>query len=203
MIRKLLRMFVATFLLGAALGGAGLVSAAASPSAQGLALYNAIIASPDPSAAYAQLGAVQQDLVRLVLTFDHAQAVFSVARSMATTQTAGGCWYAQKGIQGKSAAGVVLWQWNVKVDWRSDGQKITSKSANEWPSNVAITWGYDNAGWPRLSPSGGVGQSSYTMWAQAHFQWCPLPLVGCVQNQYPWASVTGFAVGTYSADAGS
>jgi hypothetical protein len=203
MTHRILRLAAAACLAVATLG-AGTAAAAASPEAQGVALYKTILASPNPLAAYNQLGSAQQGLVRLVLTFDHADVVTPAAEpATGLVVAASGCWGATKSIQGKSAAGIVVWQWNVHISWCASGTRITSKSHSEYPTSVALTWAYNDDGdWPHLNPSGGVGAGSYTMWAQAHFQWCPLPLVGCVQHQYPWASVTGRANGTFTGSAG-
>jgi len=116
--------------------------------------------------------------------------------------TSGG-WDVSKAIQGKSAAGVVLWQWNEEIIFYYNGTNITSITKTDWwGSSFALFWSqHVGDGWPTVRSWGGVGQSSYELKTQADMQMC-VPILGCTQNQYPWVDIIGRGNGTYSASAG-
>lgn len=198
---RLLRILATVSTIGALLSAPLPASAAAAPSAfEGARLYRQLLSSPDPTSAYLALTDLQQESVQLALTVVTAREAPASATAVAL---AGGCWYAQKGIQGISLAGLVVWQFNSKINWCSNGSVITSKSNQVWPSNMALFWSYDTSnGWPVVHEYGGVNYTYYETWSQAHMMFCP-PGTGCVQHQYPWIDLVGYPNGTYSGSAGT
>jgi hypothetical protein len=125
---RLLRAFALILGLAAIFATPLTVSAAhKDTNATALTVYERVATASDPWAAYLALSPRDRDLFQLAVTPSTTEEAPLAGSGTDGVMMAasGGCWYAQKGIQGKSLAGVVLWQFNLRIDWCSDGSHIT------------------------------------------------------------------------------
>ncbi|HSO10899.1 MAG TPA: hypothetical protein VLT51_00895 [Anaerolineales bacterium] len=110
---------------------------------------------------------------------------------------AGGCKSLTNGVNIYNGAGALALRYQQKVDWCYDGTKITSVSHVHTPTVYIVTYRY--IGLIGHLHSGGVGQTSYRAYSQAHFcMW----VGACVWNVYPWVDQTVRGNGTYTGTAG-
>ncbi|MEO7838474.1 MAG: hypothetical protein ABIU06_03915 [Anaerolineales bacterium] len=110
---------------------------------------------------------------------------------------ASGCKGYTLGRKGYSGIGVHIWTYSWTINWCYNGSTITSLS--KYPTVWAnYYWRFvRHAG---ESQSGGVGQVSYSHYAQGEF--CYIPSANCLSYSYPWVNQTVKGNGTYSGTAG-
>jgi hypothetical protein len=180
-------------------------AAAAAPKVSADTLYRQVASAPDPSAAFAALSA--QDRQSVIEYLTPVKTVVSTTTTDApagVTPMASTCKWASGWIRGLNAVGGTVWQWHQEVEFCYSGGKITSLPyIDQWGDGYMAGWGQNTTPpWPKITTAGGNGQASYTRKAQAWMQLC-LPIVGCIQNQYPWVTLTMSGTGTWSGSFGA
>jgi hypothetical protein len=196
--------------LAAALGAIALLMAMAAPaSANGpspdaATIVARLAANKDPDAAFLKLSAGDRQAVIEYLTVAYvtggSPGPASADPGMMTT-AAGGCWTWTWNRQGRNLFGQVIWQFNQRMNWCSNGSTLTSKTRTVWASNMWFFWSYSGLVPGGDSQSGGVGYSYWRSFVQGEFKYCP-PGVGCIQYNYPWLDMTARANGTGTGSGG-
>jgi len=110
---------------------------------------------------------------------------------------ASGCKGYTLGRKGYSGIGVHIWTYSWTINWCYNGSTITSlsKYRTVW-ANYYWRFVRDLA----ESQSGGVGQASYSHYAQGEF--CFFQTYSCLSYSSPWVNQTVKGNGTYSGTAG-
>ena len=101
------------------------------------------------------------------------------------------------GRKGYSAEGIQIWSYSWTINWCYNGTTITSFSKFR---TIWVNSGWSFRGDIQENQSGGVGQTSYSHYAQGDF--CFLDVGICLFHSYPWVNQTVRGNGTYSGSAG-
>lgn len=113
------------------------------------------------------------------------------------TPLASGCKTYTLGVNGYSAAGILVWSYAWNTEWCYNGTSITS--FKKWRT-VWTNYGWSFKGDIADSQSGGVNQTSYWHYAQGDF--CFIETWTCIAHSYPWVSQTVYGSGNYAGSAG-
>ena len=194
---------------GSLLLAAGLVIGTAGPASaarpiDGNVIALTVMASSDPSAAFAKLSDAQKAAYAQAVEVASADAVVHdpvmvQAPAGKVAPLSGGCWTWTWEVDGKSLGGYVVFRYFQDMGWCSNGSTITSIT---WKNRHAETdflgWNFSQVptDWPT---SGGVGSSSWRLYTQGTFSFC---LPACIQWRYPWLDMTAHANGTGTGSVG-
>ena len=128
-----------------------------------------------------------------------SSGVQPAAPAIGQSTTASGCWYGFT-VQryGKNIFGSKLWAYFQRLDWCGDGYYIYWHARYRWGEVYFPGWSFE--GHIGNNTSGGNGYHSWTAWTQGHF--CLAKYFSCVQNAYPWISMTVYGGGGYTWSAG-
>jgi hypothetical protein len=110
-----------------------------------------------------------------------------------------GCWYGFT-VQryATNIFGSKLWAYFQRIDWCGDGYYVTWHQRYRWGETYWPGWSFK--GHIGNSVSGGNWYHWYTAWTQGHF--CLISYLSCVQDRYPWVSMTVYGGGGYTWSTG-
>jgi hypothetical protein len=197
------RMVPAVVLLAALFAASpGAVGAASPP--HGIAVYQQVQRSTDPTATWAALSPAEQQAYRdamqgVTLRVIKAApvrvaaptAAFAVAAGNVSPMTSS-CWTWTWEVDGLASFGIVVFRYFQDMGWCDNGNTITNITWHERRGQAdGVGWSYTPTS-PAFTMSGGVGYSSWRSYTTATFQFC---LPACVQWRYPWLDMTAWPGG--------
>ena len=156
-------------------------------------LFVALLASLRPNIARAD-GPTTEDAGKVATTQVHTTGgTMAVPSTLSAATTY--CRWAQVSVTEYNIIHIKLFTYYQKIEWCYNGSVVLSHSRYVW-GTVSYPW-WEYKGTILSEQHGGNYYSYYSSYVKGHFVYCPIKL-SCIQNKYPWISMTVRGNGSWS-----